>query len=219
MEVQPEAHLNRRALLVATATYTDTTLQQLRAPGQDATELREVLADSSIGGFDVIPLLDAPSDQLKRAIVRFCAEASPNDLILLYLSCHGVLDDRGRLYYATVDTERELLSASAIRADWLNEQLEDSRSRRQVVVLDCCHSGAFAAGAKGDGDLALEQRFEGRGRIVFTASRGTEYSFEGARAVGESSASVFTAALVEGLRSGDADVDKDGFVTVSDLYT
>ena len=36
-------------------------------------------------------------------------------------------------------------------------------------------------------DLALEQRFrpEGRGRVVLTASRGTEYSFEGDQLSGE----------------------------------
>lgn len=208
----------RLALVVATSTYTDRTLQQLRSPGQDAVELSEVLADPSIGGFDVVSVIDRPADKLQRAIVEFCREASPSDLVLLYLSCHGVLDDRGRLYYATVNTERELLSATAVRAEWLNEQFEDCRSRSQIVVLDCCHSGAFAKGSKGESTLALKERFEGRGRIVLTASRATEYSFEGERTVGEGTTSVFTAAVIDGLRTGDADRDKDGLVTVPDLY-
>ncbi len=210
---------HRRALLIATARYADHTLQQLRSPGQDAMALGGVLADPAIGGFDVVSVIDAPLDQLQRAVVEFCGGAAPGDLILVYLSCHGVLDDRGRLYYATVNTERELLSATAVRADWLNEQLEDSRARSQVVVLDCCHSGAFAKGAKGDSALALEERFEGRGRIVLTASRATEYSFDGTQAVGEGATSVFTSAVVRGLQTGEADVDQDGLVTVSDLYT
>ena len=208
----------RRALVVATATYADTTLAQLRAPGQDAAELAAVLEDAAIGGFEVETVLDAPADALRRQVARFCTQGGPRDLALVYLSCHGVLDDRGRLYYATVDTDRELLAATAVPSAWLNEQLEDCRARRQILVLDCCHSGAFAKGAKGEGGLALRERFEGRGRVVLTGSRATEYSFEHGHVVGESASSVFTSALVEGLRSGDADRDGDGAVSVSELY-
>jgi hypothetical protein len=204
--------------MVATASYTDPTLAKLRAPGGDASDLAAVLEDAAIGGFEVEMVLDAPAKSLQRRIAQFCAQVGPGDLALVYLSCHGVLDDRGRLYYATADTDRALLSATAVSATWLNEQLEDCRCRRQILVLDCCHSGAFAKGAKGESDLALRGRFEGRGRVVLTGSRGTEYSFEHDRVVDDSASSVFTSALVEGLRSGDADRDGDGMVTVNELY-
>ena len=211
-------HGRRLALVVATGTYADATLAGLRAPGRDASGLAEVLRDDEIGGFSVETVLDAPADGLRRRVARFCAQGAPSDLALVYLSCHGVLDDRGRLYYATTDTDRALLSATAIPAAWLNEQLEDCRCRRQILVLDCCHSGAFAKGAKGEGGLALGERFEGRGRVVLTASRGTEYSFEGGEVHGDGVSSVFTGVLVDGLRSGDADRDRDGVVTVGELY-
>jgi streptogramin lyase len=208
----------RRALVVATGTYADTTLAGLRAPGRDAAELAAILQDAAVGGFDVETVLDVPADGLRRRVARFCAQGGPGDLALVYISCHGVLDDRGRLYYATTDTDHELLAATAIPAAWLNEQLDDCRCRRQVVILDCCHSGAFAKGAKGEGALALRERFEGRGRVVLTASRATEYSFEGDRVLGDGVSSVFTDVLVQGLRSGDADRDGDGMVTVTELY-
>src|SRR5215210_7666010 len=208
----------RIALVVATGSYSDATLALLRAPGRDASGLAEVLRDVEIGGFSVDTVLDAPADALRRRVARFCAQGAPRDLALVYLSCHGVLDDRGRLYYATTDTDRALLSATAIPAAWLNEQLEDCRCRRQILVLDCCHSGAFAKGAKGEGGLALRERFEGRGRVVLTASRGTEYSFEGGEVHGDGVSSVFTGVIVDGLRSGDADRDRDGLVTVGELY-
>ena len=131
-----------------------------------------------------------------------------------------MLDSYGRLYYAAANTRRQRLAATAVAAAWLNERLEDCRARRQILVLDCCHSGAFAKGAKGDSHLALQHRFEphGRGRVVLTASRSTEYSFEGGQASGEGVPSVFTHAMVNGLRTGDADRDKDGLITVTDLY-
>jgi streptogramin lyase len=208
----------RLALVIATGHYADPTLAKLRAPGADATDLAAVLEDAAVGGFEVETVLDAQAESLRRRIARFCARTGPTDLALVYLSCHGVLDDRGRLYYAATDTDRALLSATAVSSAWLNEQLEDCRCRRQILVLDCCHSGAFAKGAKGEGGLALRERFEGRGRVVLTGSRGTEYSFEHDRVVGDSASSVFTSALVQGLRSGEADRDGDGVVTVSELY-
>ena len=165
-------------------------------------------------------LINAASGEVQEGIEDFCTDRHPDDQLLIYLSCHGVLDSNGRLYYAAANTRRQRLAATAVAAAWLNERLEDCRARRQILVLDCCHSGAFAKGAKGDSDLALQQRFEphGRGRVVLTASRSTEYSFEGGQASGEGVPSVFTHAIVNGLRTGDADRDKDGLITVTDLY-
>jgi WD40 repeat protein len=220
MPGQIERAHRRLALLIATSDYSDPALRQLRAPGRDASDLAEVLADSQIGRFAVQTLINARCGELQETIEEFCADRRLDDQLLIYLSCHGVLDDRGRLYYAATDTRRQRTAATAVAAAWLNERLEDCRARSQIVLLDCCHSGAFASGAKGQRDLALEQRFrpEGRGRVVLTASRGTEYSFEGDQLSGVGVQSVFTQAIVDGLRSGDADRDKDGLITVTDIY-
>ncbi|HXB50171.1 MAG TPA: caspase family protein [Streptosporangiaceae bacterium] len=217
-QIEP-AH-RRLALLIATSDYSDPALRQLRAPGRDASDLAEVLAAPQIGRFAVQTLINARCGELQETIEEFCADRRLDDQLLIYLSCHGVLDDRGRLYYAATDTRRQRTAATAVAAAWLNERLEDCRARSQIVLLDCCHSGAFASGAKGQPDLALEQRFrpEGRGRVVLTASRGTEYSFEGNQLSGVGVQSVFTQAIVDGLRSGDADRDKDGLITVTDIY-
>ena len=218
MPPAPDAAQRRLALIVATSDYRDPTLHRLRAPGTDAEALAEVLGDPEIGAFDVQILLNLPSHELFRGIAQFCADSRPTDLLLLYISCHGVLDDRGRLYYATVNTECRLLGATSVSAQWLNDQLEDCSARRQLLFLDCCHSGAFERGMKGDASLALQDRFGSRGRVVLTASRGTEYSFEGEQVLGRGISSFFTAAMVEGLRTGDADHDQDGAVTVRELY-
>jgi outer membrane protein assembly factor BamB len=219
MEPGPETG-QRSALLVATSAYNDPDLRQLRAPGHDADQLAEVLRDPRIGGFDVQVLINPVSGEVQEGIEDFCTDRHPGDQLLIYLSCHGVLDSYGRLYYAAANTRRQRLAATAVAAAWLNERLEDCRARRQILVLDCCHSGAFAKGTKGDSGLALQQRFEphGRGRVVLTASRSTEYSFEGGQASGEGVPSVFTHAIVTGLRTGEADRDRDGLITVTDLY-
>ena len=220
MPGQTEPAPRRLALLIATSDYNDPTLRQLRAPGRDASELAEILGTPHIGGFAVQTLINARCGEVLEATEEFCADRRPDDQLLIYLSCHGVLDNRGRLYYAATDTRRQRTAATAVAATWLNDRLEDCRARSQIVILDCCHSGAFAGRIKGEPELALEQRFKprGRGRVVLTASRGTEYSFEGDHPSGDGVQSVFTKAIVDGLRTGDADLDKDGLITVTETY-
>jgi caspase domain-containing protein/WD40 domain-containing protein len=221
MTAQADSPAQRRlALLIATSDYNDPALQRLRAPGHDAIDLKGVLRAPQIGGFAVQTLVNRRFGELLRAIEKFCRDRRPDDELLIYLSCHGLLDDSGRLYYAATDTRQQLTASTAVPATWLTDRLDSCRARSQIVILDCCHSGAFAPGSKGQADLALEQRFEpkGRGRIVLTASRRTEYSFEGDHPSGSGVRSVFTRAIVDGLRTGDADRDKDGRITVTDIY-
>lgn len=218
-DLLPEARL---ALVVATSTYTDPGLRRLRAPARDATDLAQVLADPGIGGFTVTAVIDQPTQQIRLAVEDFLAGRGTGDLLLIYLSCHGLLDARRRLYFAATDTRKDRLGSTGVEAGWVLDQLEHCRARRQVLILDSCFSGAFAHGAKGETDLNLRDRFlgQGRGRVVLTASAATEYSFEGELTDAAAPAgSVFTAALVQGLRTGAADTDQDGYVSVDDAYT
>ncbi len=218
----PELPEERRlALVIATQSYEDLSLRRLRSPGRDAEDLRGLLADPEIGGFAVTSVIDGTSQAVRIAVGDFLADRQPSDLVLVYLSCHGLVDLRRRLYFAARDTTKERLAATGVEAQWLLDQLEDCRARRQVLVLDCCFSGAFAVGSKGDQELGLGERFlgQGRGRVVLTASRGSEYSFEGELVAGqEVPGSVFTHALVDGIRSGNADLDRDGYISVDDAY-
>src|SRR5262249_54063820 len=135
--------------------------------------------------------------------------------------CHGLLDARRRLYFAASDTRKDRLGATGVEAAWIMDQLEHCRARSQVVILDSCFSGAFAHSAKGEADLGLRDRFlgQGRGRVVLPAPAATEYSFEGdPTGTATPAGSVFTAALVQGLRTGAADIDRDGYVSVDEAY-
>jgi hypothetical protein len=218
----PELPAEQRvALVVATQAYQDPALRRLRSPARDADDFGHLLADPAIGGFSVTSMVDATAQSVRIAVADFLAERRPDDLVLVYFSCHGLVDLRRRLYFAASDTTKERLAATGLEAQWLLDQLEECRAKRQVLILDCCFSGAFAAGAKGSDELGLGERFlgPGRGRVVLTASRGSEYSFEGEPVPGQDvPGSVFTHALVDGIRSGSADLDGDGYVSVEDAY-
>lgn len=210
------------ALIVASDHYDDPGLQRLRGPVRDAEALARILADPAIGGFNVRTLVNQPAFVVSEEIEGFFADRRRDDLLLVYFSCHGVKDDSGRLYFASSNTKLLRLAATAVPSVFVNEQMDQSRSRKIVLLLDCCYSGAFGRGmvARAGVGVDLHERFEGRGRVVITASTAMEYAFEldGDRLSGEGIPSVFTSAVVRGLESGAADLDGDGRISVDELY-
>jgi hypothetical protein len=212
----------RAALIVASYEYEDPGLRRLRAPAHDAEALALVLEDPEIGGFDVRTMLNQPAHVVTEAVEEFFADRTPDDLLLLHISGHGVKDEGGELYFATSNTKLLRLGATAVAADFVNRRMNRSRSRRVVLLLDCCYAGAFERGmvARAGTGVGIEEQFGGRGRAVITASSAMEYAFEGDE-LADSQArkpSVFTSALVEGLETGEADRDQDGYVGLDELY-
>jgi hypothetical protein len=211
----------RLALLIASWEYQDPAFSKLRAPGQDAERLARVLSDPEIGGFEVRTSLNQPAHAVGLAIEDIFSERGRDDLLLLYFSCHGVKHQSGRLYFATSTTRRDRLAATAVSSEFVKEQIDHSPCRRVLVLLDCCYSGAFTRGltAKSDQRVDLTEPFDGRGRVVLTASSSTEYAFEGERLTTENpEPSIFTSALIEGLETGAADRDQDGRISADELY-
>ena len=210
----------RSALIVASTRYRDPNLRRLRSPTHDAKALAAVLGEPGIGGFEVNVSLDEPEHLVRRKLAGFFKTPERDDLLLLQFSCHGVKDEDGNLYFATPDTELEHLDATAVPAAFVNRLMDRSPSRRIVLLLDCCYAGAFGRGSlhRAGAGVELKERFDGRGRVVLTASNSMEYAFEGDTLTGEGTPSVFTSALVAGLKTGDADRDRDGFVSIDELY-
>jgi uncharacterized caspase-like protein len=209
------------ALLIGVSEYEEG-LDPLPAAAKDIEALREVLVNSNIGGFaekDVTVLPNPQRQLMEDAIYTLFANRQKDDLVLLYFSGHGILDENNRFYFATRQTRRDqgrLRPTTALVASTVHDYMEQSRSQRQVVILDSCFSGAFARGvqAKDSGSVNLEQFLGGKGRAILTASTSTQYAltqdgFE---------LSIYTHFLVEGLRTGGADKDRAGWITVEDLH-
>ena len=210
----------RSALVVAADRYDDPKLARLQAPRRDAEALADVLGDPAIGGFEVEHALNCPEGEVRRRLSRFFADRRRDDLLLVHFSCHGLKNDSGGLYFAAPDTEVAHLDVTAIPADLVDRLMAQSRSRRIVLLLDCCYGGAFSRGlGRRAGESAdVQEPLSGSGRVVLTASNAMEYAYEGDELHGQGSPSVFTAALVRGLRTGEADLDGDQQVSVDELY-
>ncbi|WP_433297166.1 caspase family protein [Actinoplanes sp. CA-030573] len=218
----------RLALIVAVDRYDHSALHRLAAPAADADALAGVLGDPELGGFEVQVLANPTSSEIRESVESRLADRNTSDLVLLHFSGHGLKDDAGELYLAATNTRPNLLGSTAVEAAWINRVMQRSRAQRVVLLLDCCYGGAFERGVvhrAGDGvdvgdQFRQRQLGEGRGRVVITASTAMEYAFEGAQLAdgAATTPSIFTGALVEGIRTGDADRDRDGRVTLGELY-
>jgi hypothetical protein len=218
----------RKALIIANDRYEQEALQNLLAPAADAEALGRVLSDPRIGDFTVQVVSNEPAHVIQAEIEEMFSESRPDDVLLLHFSGHGLKSESGALFFAASNTRPDRLRATAVPAEFVQDCMRDSRARSVVLLLDCCYGGAFAQGVKvrAGGNANVLDSFpqgsqgNGRGRAVITASSAMEYAFEGSQLADyqQRRPSVFTTALVQGLATGDADRDEDGWVSLSELY-
>ena len=218
----------RKALIVANDEYEQEALRDLLAPAADAEALGRVLGDRQIGDFAVQVVRNEPSYVIEEQVEGLFSESRSDDVLLLHFSGHGLKSESGELFFAASNTRPNRLGSTAVAADFVQRCMRASRSRSVVLLLDCCYGGAFAQGStvRAAGDVNVLDSFPqgrsggGRGRAVITASNAMEYAFEGDRLAEDQHQrpSVFTSALVEGLTTGDADRDEDGWISLDELY-
>ena len=210
------------ALLIGIGNYDhpDHVKPLVSAP-KDVAAMQRILLNAQMGEFtEVIPLIDPDPMQMQEAIETLYRDRAKDDLLLLFFSGHGITDDSGKLYFATRLTRKtpkgDLVKSTAVPAQFVQEIMGNSRSKRQVVILDCCYSGAFdrALNTKDDGSINVREQLGAEGRVVLTSSSSTQYSFEQQG----SELSIYTRFLVEGIETGAADRDNDGKVSVRELH-
>ncbi len=199
------------ALLISNDHYDDKKLGHLLAPEKDVKTLAEVLQQPAYG-FQVTTLHNPEKSVAEEQIVDLFLNRHRDDTVLLYFSGHGLLGKGKKLYLALQKSLLDQPSRASLRASNIREDMESCAARRQILLLDCCHSGAFK-GSKGSMEALSEESFDvqGKGRAVLAASKATQLAFEDESGTG----SLFTRYLVEGLK-GEA-VNDQGVVTLNQL--
>ncbi|MHC5746560.1 MAG: nSTAND1 domain-containing NTPase [Nostoc sp.] len=199
--------MGRSALTVGINTYIYPKLGKLEAPARDAEAIAQQL-ESSLYSFQVERLpevKDKANDglktgkksgvtlqQLKEALVRYFKPRGTtySDTVLFYFSGHGLYDDlMGKSYLATSDTNPEY-GNWGYDLTYLPALLRNSPVKRQIIWLDCCHSGGLIA--VNDANPGEQS---GYSRCFVAASQEIELAYE----LTSGSYSVLTDALLQGL--------------------
>lgn len=165
---------------------------------------------------------------LEAALARIAAEARPEDVFVFYYAGHGVMSARPEqqgpeFYLALTEVTRlegdnGMLEERGLPARLLRESIGSIRARKQLLVLDTCHSGgalesfARAQGEQEETALRIEDHDKG---ITILAAAGVWQPATEFRQLGHG---VFTYALLQGL-GGEADsaAAPDGKITVREL--
>ena len=213
--------MSKIALLIGISKY-EAGLASLPKAEKDVEAMQRVLLNPEMGDFapeDVTVLKNPQRQEMEDAIYHLYANRHKDDLVLFYFSGHGVTDEGGDFYFSTRQTQKNqnrLIPTTAVAATNVHNWMNKSKSKRLVVILDCCFSGAFAKGltAKDSGTIDLQQYLGGEGRAILTASTSTQYAFESDNL----DLSIYTNYLVEGIEKGAADQDGDGLIAADELH-
>ncbi|MBO1047845.1 MAG: SUMF1/EgtB/PvdO family nonheme iron enzyme [Dolichospermum sp. DEX182a] len=205
----------KTALLIGISEYGES-IPPLSSPLHDVEAMERVLKNPNLGNFtEVEKLLNPNSEAMKIAILNLFKNAEKDDLLLFFFSGHGMINDDNHLYLATRNTAKDNFEATAVDANFIQTQSKNCYSKRQVLILDACYSGAFANGwhTKSIG-VDIKKQLGAEGRVVMTSSGATQTSFtqEGA------TLSLYTQYLVEGIETGAADNDSDGKIHIQELH-
>lgn len=206
----------RYAILIGCQDYPKADgLQDLRCPLNDVRGMQDILNDESLGDCETI-ILENPTEQsVRRTIAKTCHDAKRNDTIFIYYSGHGKPDRAGTLHLTTNDTELDLLQGSAVSIDFIKSSISTSDAQNAVLLLDCCYSGA-AGKSFSKGHIEDQLNATNRGSGIFIMSASTEYQTSQEKE--EDDYGVFTKHIIEGVKNGEADSDRDGIITMHELY-
>ncbi len=187
----------RKALIVACSRFDDDGLADLPELPVLATELAAVLGDPAIGRYEVTVALDPTASEFRQRISRLFEGTGPDDTVLLYIAGHGHEVQRG-LYFAATDTRLSSPVVDYVPAEVVENLLNRTSCGHAVVLLDCDHARLFKP------PRPLRKSFT---RLVMASPSET----------GQPMFADFTKTLIEGLRTGTADLGLDGVVSGDDL--
>jgi hypothetical protein len=208
-----------RALLVVNWEFPNDSngdLPALEGARHDAEALKAALTDDEFGFFlaDNVAVCDNESTaSVKRAIGAFIDRAGDADTLLFYYSGHGKRFG-SHLYLSAHDTDGSDIFATGLDTQAISQHIaERNRARNMVVVLDCCHAGAF--GEKGAATLELSDSLFGEGQYVLASSRWFETSKDSGTA---GRPSPFTEALSQALVDPGLSGGASGVLTMQQVY-
>src|SRR3990170_2704927 len=210
----------RTALLILHSKSIDDATGRLPSPEADLPALAAALGDEAIGGFEVAQLIDDTVQAMREAIVRLFRSVGPQDVVLFYYAGNALQDQFGEIYLTARDTRPEALEATGLQVGFLRDLLDKSSCNQKVVILDCPVTACFEGGREllGSQSAILEGlEGTGRGRFLICATDLIEAALEDGELIGAPSHSPLAGSLGLGLRTGEADLDGDGQVTVHEL--
>jgi len=233
---------------IGTSKYKDQRYN-LKYAGKDALDIEKAFLENQVYGkvYHKSLVDEEVTKENIHNVKLFLENAGRNDVVIVFLAGHGLLDENFDYYYATHDVDFNNPSERGIVYEEIEELLDGITSLKKILFMDTCHSGELDKE-----DIAInEEQNEEEGDIMFRAvgvgiqrknavgltvtaelvkelftdvRRGTGAtvisSAGGLEFAMESSTwknGLFTYCLLEALMNNSADKNKDGKTMLSEL--
>ncbi|MBK6826894.1 MAG: caspase family protein [Chitinophagaceae bacterium] len=233
---------NLFAVMVGTSNYKDDKMD-LQFASADATKMASTLEESAgkLLGKEHVFMYTVTTDNkklypekatIKNIFSEISKRAAPNDILLIFLSGHGVMNEKTKeFYYLTVDAtslvEENLFKNAGISMSELTEWIKPQsiKARKRVLILDACQSGqaindmlAFnrnMLSVKGDEEArqikAIEKLNEKSGLYILSASASTQLAYESE----EYGHGYLTYSLLKGIKENPAILEDGKYLNIT----
>ncbi len=220
----------------------------LKYAAKDAADFMATMEKSgSFGTINKKLITDAAVINENIATLKsFFEKAERDDVVILFVAGHGVLDKNFDYYYATNDIDFDNPSARGLTYSELEKVLDQIKAIKKLLLMDTCHSGELDKEDVQE-DLAVNEEkdpnvtFRTTGVKISSSSSAVKTSIlvkelfadilqnSGTTVISSSSGlefsmeseqwknGLFTYCLINGLQSKSADLDRDRFISVYEL--
>ncbi len=205
----------RSALMISARVYDDSRTAQLVASPEEFDSLKEALNDTRIGGFGRIYTQQGENGaSAQQAIAQFYHNREHHELLLLYISGFELIVHNDKIYFIDQDTDMDALEETAIPADFVRKAIGNCRAEQKILLLDCFSRSEMDQTQRNKKEERLANFSQKTNCTVLTSQDTLETirSGEGKKNPG------FTESIINGLSTGDADLDGRGYITEDELF-
>ncbi|OJJ15554.1 hypothetical protein BKI52_37350 [marine bacterium AO1-C] len=129
-------------LAIGVSEYEDAN-RNLKFAQKDASNLADLLTKSSSYSDTIVTRIlnkDATKANILKAGEMF-KKTTVDDQVVIFVSCHGLLDEKMDYYLATTDVDFADPSQKGLPYEAIEQMLDKIPARKRLIMIDACHSG------------------------------------------------------------------------------
>ncbi|MEO6000938.1 MAG: caspase family protein [Chitinophagaceae bacterium] len=165
-------HANTKVLLIGVSEFPyDPSISTIPNVLANVNKLKQILSDPELVGIppsNIILSLNEDKISIERKLRNIAISTNDKDsTLLVYYTGHGILNPADfEMYFTTHHTSRKDIDIDGLSPESFRKHIGRSKAARKIIILDCCHSGAFIdnKGTMGDMPSAIQvslNNFEG----------------------------------------------------------
>lgn len=218
------------ALVIGVGTHQFAAQADVPITKADAAAVAAILCDPNACGYPPTQVKFIHDEGATKAGILTALDAlaqhvGEKDTVFLFYAGHGALGTQSNYYLVSHDAQikdNRVVEGTGVSEAELLAKLHAIKAQRMVLCFNACHAGHISptlalepptlAASNPAADIAAALLGTGEGRIILTACREEQVSY-----IGKGQLTIFTQALVDGLR-GKGVANRKGFISIFNLY-